>query len=63
VEGQEYKGPTQVLDPLVLRVRGRVGETLKGKWRLDVLLGIGGMAAVFAATHRNGSRVAVKILL
>jgi serine/threonine-protein kinase len=39
----------------------RVGTTLRGKWRLDALLGIGGMAAVYAATHRNGRRGAVKI--
>src|ERR1700678_4450945 len=53
---------TEFLDPLTVRVRTRVGHTLKGKWRLDVLLGVGGMAAVYGATHRNGSRVAVKIL-
>jgi serine/threonine-protein kinase len=35
---------------------------LHDKWRLDVLLGVGGMAAVYAATHRNGSRAAVKVL-
>ncbi|HQB42633.1 MAG TPA: protein kinase, partial [Polyangiaceae bacterium] len=29
---------------------------------LDSLLGVGGMAAVYAATHRNGNRVAVKML-
>jgi len=40
----------------------RVGETIKGKWRIDALLGVGGMAAVYAATHRNGSRSALKIL-
>lgn len=40
----------------------RVGTCLRGKWTLDELLGVGGMAAVYAATHRNGSRVAVKIL-
>src|SRR5262249_31230490 len=28
----------------------------------DRLLGIGGMAAVYAATHRNGSRGAIKML-
>jgi serine/threonine-protein kinase len=39
-----------------------VGTLLKEKWRLDRLLGVGGMAAVYAATHRNGKRVAVKIL-
>ena len=43
-------------------VRQRVGSTLNGKWRLDSLLGMGGMAAVYAATHRNGHRVAIKIL-
>jgi serine/threonine-protein kinase len=35
---------------------------LREKWRLDALLGIGGMAAVYAATHRNGKRGAVKML-
>jgi serine/threonine-protein kinase len=39
-----------------------VGQVLNGKWRLDQLLGVGGMAAVYAATHRNGNRVAVKLL-
>ncbi len=58
----EQEPATNVLDPLVIRARGRVGQVLKEKWRLDVLLGVGGMAAVYAATHRNGSRVAVKIL-
>jgi eukaryotic-like serine/threonine-protein kinase len=40
----------------------RVGRTLNGRWRLDSLLGVGGMASVYAATHRNGNRVAIKIL-
>jgi serine/threonine-protein kinase len=44
------------------RAQARVGSTLNGKWRLDALLGIGGMAAVYAATHRNGNRAAVKVL-
>ena len=39
----------------------RVGQTLRGKWRLDALVGVGGMASVYAATHRNGYRGAVKI--
>ena len=40
----------------------RIGTVLKGKWRLDARLGVGGMATVYAATHRNGKRVAVKVL-
>jgi serine/threonine protein kinase len=48
---------------LLTRARERVGTVLRGKYRLDGVLGIGGMAAVFSATHlRNANRVAVKIL-
>jgi eukaryotic-like serine/threonine-protein kinase len=47
---------------VVERARARVGMVLGSKYRLDRLLGIGGMAAVYAATHRNKKRVAVKIL-
>lgn len=39
-----------------------MGSTLRGKWRLDALIGVGGMASVYAATHRNGHRVAIKML-
>src|SRR5579863_8510816 len=53
---------TAFLDPLFVGAKARLGRTLHNKWRLDVLLGVGGMAAVYAATHRNGSRAAVKIL-
>jgi serine/threonine-protein kinase len=42
--------------------RAHVGKVLRDKWRLDALLGIGAMAAVYAATHRNGMRAAVKLL-
>ena len=51
-----------VLEKLRARSHARVGTTLKGKYALDALLGIGAMAAVYAATHRNGHRVAVKVL-
>ena len=40
----------------------RVGTRIRGKWRVDKLLGVGGMGAVYAATHRNGNRVALKVL-
>jgi serine/threonine-protein kinase len=40
----------------------RVGHVLRGKWKLDRLLDTGGMASVYAATHRNGNRVAIKLL-
>jgi serine/threonine protein kinase len=42
---------------------GRIGQVLKGKWRLDALIGEGGMAEVYSATHRNGRKVAIKVLL
>lgn len=44
------------------RARTRLGRVLKSKWRLDRLIGVGGMGAVYAATHRNGREVAVKML-
>jgi serine/threonine protein kinase len=39
-----------------------VGKLLHDKWRLESLLGSGGMAAVYEATHRNGKRAAIKVL-
>ena len=42
--------------------QARVGRTLRDKWHLDAMIDVGGMAAVYAATHRNGMRGAVKIL-
>ncbi|HTJ85538.1 MAG TPA: serine/threonine-protein kinase [Polyangiaceae bacterium] len=44
------------------RFQARVGQNLRGKWKLDGLLGVGGMAAVYSATHRIGRRGAIKIL-
>ena len=41
---------------------GRVGKTVGGKWKLERLIGVGGMAAVYAASHRNGATAAIKIL-
>ncbi len=44
------------------QLQRRVGTVLKGKWRLDELLGVGAMAAVYKATHRNQNEVAIKML-
>ncbi len=45
------------------RASKRVGTIIKEKWRLDAIIGIGGMATVYAATHqRNRKRVAIKML-
>ncbi len=49
-------------DDDVSRWRARVGTSIRGKWRLDALLGVGGMAAVYSATHKIGRRDAIKIL-
>jgi serine/threonine-protein kinase len=49
-------------DTLTTAAQARVGQVLSGKWRLDALLGVGGMGAVYVATHRNGKRVAIKVL-
>jgi serine/threonine protein kinase len=40
----------------------RIGTVLRGKYHIDSVLGIGGMAVVYAATHRNRKRFAVKVL-
>ncbi|HEY1960198.1 MAG TPA: serine/threonine-protein kinase [Polyangiaceae bacterium] len=44
------------------RARERVGTVLNDKWTLERLIGIGGMAAVYAGLHRNGARAAIKVL-
>jgi eukaryotic-like serine/threonine-protein kinase len=48
-------GPSLPRDP-------RVGAVLDGKWTLERAIGSGGMARVYSARHRNGRRVAIKIL-
>ena len=58
----DWDAKTEALDPVLLRARARIGQVLDSKWHLDVLLGMGGMASVYAATHRNGTRAAIKIL-
>src|SRR5688572_14085190 len=54
--------PTAVEEEENERWRERVGKTIRGKWTLDRLLGVGGMAAVYSATHKIGRRDAIKIL-
>ena len=44
------------------RASARIGSVLRGKYRLDRVLGLGGMAAVYAATHRNQKQLAIKML-
>lgn len=44
------------------RAHRRVGAMIRDKYRIDAFLATGSMAMVYAATHRNGSRVALKIL-
>ena len=44
------------------RAARRVGTVLAGKYEIEGILGVGGMASVFIAVHRNGRRVAVKLL-
>lgn len=44
------------------RGRERIGTTIRGKYHVDRLLGTGGMAVVYAVTHRNNKRFAMKML-
>lgn len=45
------------------RVRARVGTVIAGKWKVESVLGVGGMAAVYYAVHEhNQRRVAIKVL-
>src|SRR5580698_8604706 len=44
------------------RAQGRVGTVLRGKYRIDRVLGVGGMAVVYRATHRNQAEFAIKML-
>jgi eukaryotic-like serine/threonine-protein kinase len=49
-------------DDLKRRAEVRIGGVLCGKYRIEQVLGVGGMAVVYAATHRNQKRVAIKML-
>lgn len=43
------------------QLASRVGRRI-GRYTLDALLGVGGSAAVYAATHRNGHKCALKVV-
>lgn len=49
-------------EALAKKAKERVGQVFARKWQVDRLLDMGGMASVYAATHRNGNRVAIKLL-
>ena len=49
-------------DEVTIRAQARLGTFLREKYRLDHVLGVGGMASVYSATHRNSKRFAVKML-
>ena len=50
------------MDVALASAEERLGQTLRGKYTIEAILGVGGTAAVYRATHRNGHRVAVKML-
>ncbi|MCU0653907.1 MAG: protein kinase [Polyangiaceae bacterium] len=54
--------PGQDAESATSQPRGRVGQTLAERFVLTRQLGKGGMATVYEAQHRNGKRVAIKIL-
>lgn len=51
-----------VVDELAARAENRVGMSLRGKYRLERLLGVGSTGAVYLGVHRNGSECAIKVL-
>jgi len=55
--------PQTMREALLAAARAKVGTMLAGRWQLDDVIAMGGMAAVFAAKDRDGSMVAVKMLL
>ncbi len=49
-------------DEVRAKAEARLGCVVGSKFRLNRVLGVGGMATVYEATHRNGKRVALKLL-
>ena len=49
-------------DELWRRARERIGTTIRGKYCIEDVIGVGGMAVVYRATHRNRAEFAIKLL-
>ena len=58
----EYSRSMDSEGALLEQAQTRLGTVLCGKYTVDRVLGVGGMAVVYAATHRNEKRVAIKML-
>ena len=55
--------PENQADEQLERAQQRVGSLIGGKWRIERVLGVGGMASVYRAVHRHNQRkVAIKVL-
>jgi len=54
--------PPGASEDVTAQCLAKVGMTLSGKWHLERLVGVGGMASVYAARHRNGAQRAIKLL-
>ena len=54
--------PTLDSQKMSISTNSYVGAVLRGKYRIDRILGVGGMAVVYEATHSNSRRFALKIL-
>src|SRR6185295_6905152 len=61
-ERAEGRGRPSLPRTIPLLTGPLTGRLLAGKWRVGRLIGRGGMSSVYAATHRNGKQVAVKVL-
>jgi len=46
----------------MLHAEELLGRTLRERWSLEQKLAVGGTSVVYAARHRNGKRVAIKVL-
>jgi serine/threonine protein kinase len=59
--GERQRCPEDQVEP-VGPAAALLGRLLCRKWRIDGLVSAGGTSWVYSATHRNGRRVAIKVL-